>query len=1024
MLKNFCRLFFLLLVCQTYAAAQSIRITGKVTDPENTPLSGVSVVVNGTNQGTTTDAGGNYSISAPSNGTLVFSSVGFGVQNVSVRGQSALNVKLTSDARTLNTVVVTALGIQRSAKSLTYATQNVSGEELTKVKSSNLINSLAGKAAGVVITAGNGPGSSSRVILRGSKSITGNNQPLYVIDGIPMSNANGPQGTSLNGTRDAGDAISNLNPEDIESLQILKGASAAALYGSQAANGVILITTKKGRKGVAAVNFSSTATFSDPIVLPELQTSYGQGAGGVANTNINDSWGPKITNGSDKHLKDFFRTGHDYINSLSISNANENSQFYISYANTASTGIVPENTYNRHNLNLRGGTKVFNSVSLDASINYINQISKNRPASGWYNSPIFGLYLFPVGDDFSKYSGKNYQVFSQTRNMNVQNWPYIRNEASSNQNPYWIQNRIQNNEKRSRGIYTFSAKWDITNWLSLQGRGTYDRASDDYEQRLGASSDPTSVGINGGYVKNPSTTEQLYSDVLLTANKKILDNVTAAATVGFSNTVNTFQSLVLSTNGAITTLTYPNFFSAYALQGNFVHTESLQKRVSRAVFGTATFGFKETVFLDVTARNEWSSTVAQSFFYPSAGLSYILTQSLRRSNVLSFAKLRGSYAEVGNALPFGVANFNPNYSLAVDGNINGRSALPFFSGTDTVKLNPERTRSYELGAELRFFKDKLSLNVTYYHATTYDQVFQIGAPAGSGATNFWINGGTILNKGVEAVASYDARIGKVRWTPTVNFSKNVNQIRELSNLFTADRFVLNSSFRLTQLFLSRPGSATLDGREYGSYGDIFGRTYMKDDKGGLVYNTTGANAGLPQLSAANDRYLGNSNPDFLLGLNNSFNYKNLVFSFLIDSRFGGEIASSTEQWLDFKGLSKRSGEARDNGGVMVNGTLVSAEKYFQYISGKADVAAAAQEYVYDATNVRLRELALGFTLPPFTKAIKNLTLSLVGRNLAIFYKKAPFDPEVSITTANALQGIEGFSMPSQRSIGLSLKVTL
>ncbi len=591
----------------------------------------------------------------------------------------------------------------------------------------------------------------------------------------------------------------------------------------------------------------------------------------------------------------------------------------------------------------------------------------------------------------------------------------------NNQNPYWIQNRIQNDEKRNRGIYALSGRWDITNWLYFQARGTYDRAADHYEQRLGASSDRTNVGVNGGYTTSPYTTEQLYSDVLLTGNRKIKEDVSLAATVGFSNTATTFQSLNLATNGANTTLAFPNFFSAYALQGNFVHTESLQKRVSRAAFATATIGYRETVFLDATARNEWSSTVEDAFFYPSIGLSYILTQNIGTSNTLSFAKLRGSYAEVGNALPFGVANLNPNYSLAVDGNINGRSALPFFSGTDTVRLKPERTRSYEFGAELRFFKDKLSLNVTYYNATTFDQVFLIGAPAGSGATNFWINGGTILNKGVEAIATYNGQMGKVRWTPTVNFSKNVNQIRELSNLLVTDRFVLNSGFRLTQLFLSKPGSPTLSGRKYGSYGDIFGRTYARDEKGNMQYNPT---TGLPLLNTTNDRYLGNSNPNFLIGFNNSFSYKNLVFSFLIDSRFGGQIASSTEQWLDFKGLSKRSGEARDNGGVMLNGKLIPAETYYQFISGKADIAAASEEYVFDATNIRFRELALGFTLPPITKAIKNMTLSLIGRNLLIFYKKAPFDPEVSITTANALQGIEGFSMPSQRSIGVSLKVTL
>ncbi|MCW3080891.1 SusC/RagA family TonB-linked outer membrane protein [Segetibacter sp.] len=1021
MLKHLCRVFFLLLLCQTQTIAQTLRITGKVTDAEHTPLSGVSVVVSGSNQGTTTDSKGDYSISAPSNGTLVFTSIGFGVQNINIQGKSVIDLQLSSDAKTLNTVVVTALGLQRSSKSITYATQNVSGEELNRVKSPNLINALAGKAAGVVITAGNGPGSSSRVLLRGSKSITGNNQPLYVIDGIPMSNANGPQSGGIAFTRDGGDAISNLNPEDIESLQILKGASAAALYGSQAANGVIIITTKKGRRGVAAVTFSSTAMFSNPLVLPEIQTSYGQGAGGNANTAINDSWGPKITTGSDTHLKDFFVTGTDLINSLSVTNGNEVSQFYLSYANTSSKGIVPQNTYYRHNINLRGSTRVFDKVTIDASINYINQNAKNRPGSGWNNSPLFSLYLFPVGDNFSRYSGANYQRFDPARNMFVQNWPYVRNEASSNQNPYWIQNRIQSEEKRSRGIYALSGKWDIAEGLNFQARGTYDRAADHYEQRLHASSDPINVGNNGGYTTNPTTTEQLYSDVLLSGNKKIKEAVSLSGTVGFSNTVNTFHSLNLGTNGANTTLAYPNFFSAYALQGNFVHTESLQKRVSRAVFATATVGYKETVFLDATARNEWSSTVPQSFFYPSVGVSYVLTQNIGTSNILSFAKLRGSYAEVGNALPFGVANLNPNYSLAVDGNINGRTALPFFSGTDTSQLKPERTRSYELGAELRFFKDKLSLNVTYYHATTFDQVFQIGAPAGSGTTNFWINGGTILNKGVEAIASYNGQIGKVRWTPTLNFSKNVNQIRELSNLLVTDRFVLNSGFRLTQLFLSKPGSPTLGGREYGAYGDIFGRTYLRDDKGGMQYNAT---TGLPLVAPANDRYLGNSNPNFLLGFNNSFNYKSFVLSFLIDSRFGGQIASSTEQWLDFKGLSKRSGEARDNGGVMVNGKLIPAETYYQYISGKADIAAAAEEYVFDATNIRFRELAIGFSLPPVTKAIKNMTLSLIGRNLLIFYKKAPFDPEISISTANALQGIEGFSMPSQRSVGVSLKVTL
>ncbi|MDQ3291381.1 MAG: SusC/RagA family TonB-linked outer membrane protein [Bacteroidota bacterium] len=1001
----------------------NIDIKGKVQDEKGEGLPGVSIQVSGTTLGTVTDANGNFSINAPENATLVFSYIGYANQTVPVNGRAQINITLTPDTQALNEVVVTALGIEKNARSVTYAQQNVGGEELTRVKDPNLMNSLAGKAAGVVITRGTGgPGASSKVILRGNKSIVGNNQPLYVIDGIPMNNANSPQGTSLFDTRDAGDAISNLNPEDIENISVLKGASAAALYGSQAANGVILVTTKKGRKGISSVNFSSTATFETPIALPELQTSYGQGTGGVANATVNDSWGPKITNGSDKHLKDFFKTGKTFVNSLAITSGNDLGQFYVSYANTNANGIVPNNDYNRHNVNLRGTTQVFNNkVSLDGSVNYIKQMVKNRPQAGFYYSPIFSLYLFPTGDDFSKYSGSNYVTWNPTRSMYVQNWPYIRNEASSNQNPYWIANRNQTDQGRDRTIYSFTAKWNITDWLNLQGRTTYDKVEDIYELRQYASSDPTLVGANGGYRKNITKTDQLYSDLLLSGTRNVSDNVFVSATLGFSNTQNTFYDLNLANNGAANTLVFPNFFSAYNLMEPFISTESTQKRLTQALFGTATVGYKETVFLDATARNEWSSTVNQSFFYPSVGLSYVLTETLGSSDLFSFAKVRASYSEVGNALPFGVASWTPPYTLDPANNIIGRGNLPFYQGTDTTNLNPERTRSYEFGTELRFLQDKLSLNLTYYNATTYDQVFQIQAPAGAGATNFWINGGTIRNKGVEAVLSYNAEFGDLKWTPTVNFSRNVNQIRELSDLLKAQYFVLNqgSSTRMIQLLLARPGISNLGGREYGSYGDLYGKTYQRDENGNIKY---GAN-GLPLLSAGTDQYLGNANPNFLLGFNNQFRYKNATLSFLVDGRFGGKIVSQTQQWLDFKGLSKRTGDARDAGGVMVNDQLIPAETYYNFISGKGDVAAAAEEYLYDATNVRLREFAIGYTFPKFGKAIKDLNLSFVGRNLLFFYRDAPFDPEISISTANGMQGMDAFNMPSTRSYGVTLRAT-
>ncbi|WP_051293389.1 SusC/RagA family TonB-linked outer membrane protein [Olivibacter sitiensis] len=1003
--------------------SQPIKVKGTVKSSTGEPLAGASVSVVGTSVATSTNVDGVFELSLSPGDVLSVKFIGYAAREVTYSGGAALDIVLEEDSQSLQEVVVSALGIERQAKSVTYAAQTVSAEDITRTKEPNMMNSLAGKAAGVVITRGTGgPGASSKVLLRGNKSITGNNQPLYVIDGIPMNSANGPQGGGLFGTLDRGDAVSNLNPDDIESMEILKGASAAALYGSQAANGVIMITTKKGKAGTSEVSFTSSSTFDTPLALPEIQTSYGQGSLGVANTNINDSWGPAITNGSDSHLSNFFNTGSNYLNSVSISSGNSLAQVYASYANTSANGIVPENKYSRHNLNLRGTAKILNEkVTLDGGINYIKQSVYNRPQAGFYYSPMFSLYLFPPGDDMSKYSGDKFETWDETRLMNVQNWPYILNQASSNQNPYWITKRNQTDDIRNRNIYNFSARWDALDWLYVQARFTYDRVEDNYELRQYASSDPTLVGSNGGYQKRLTNTDQMYTDVMASGRGALSDAFNLQATIGFSNMYNRYYDVNLANNGAANLLAYPNYFSIYSLSntgGNFLSTESLQRRETQAVFATATLGFKDYLYLDVTGRNEWASTVNQSFFYPSVGLSYVITDHLAASDALSFAKLRVSYAEVGNQLPFGVAVQNPPYTLAPDDNINGRETVPYFEGTNYYDLNPERTTSYEVGTDLRFFSDKLSVGVTYYDATTKDQVFSISAPAGAGASNFWINGGKIRNYGFEATASYSAKLGNVDWTPAVNFSKNVNQIRELSELLSNEFFTLNSggSTRMIQLLLARPGISNLRGREYGAYGDLFGNVYVRDESGNLVIGDNG----LPTITSNADQYLGNANPDFLLSFNNQFRYKNFNFSFMIDGRFGGEIVSQTEQWLDWKGISKRSGEARDAGGVMVGGNLIDAQTYYNFTSGAGDVAAAAEEYIFDATNVRLRELSLGYTFPSFWRGLKSLNLSLVGRNLFFLYKDAPFDPEVSISTANSMQGMDAFNMPPTRSFGFTL----
>lgn len=1004
-MKKRLQIILFLFLCTSVAFAQNVRITGKVTDSASEGLPSVSVRVSGSSEGTSTDANGNYAITAAPNATLTFSFIGFVSQNVAVNNRTTINVQLADDSQALSDVVVTALGIERSNKSLSYATTNVSAEQLNEVKGPSVLNSLAGKAAGVFVTQGSGgPGSNPRIVLRGNKSINGNNQPLYVVDGVPVG------------------GFADYNPEDIESLQVLQGASAAALYGGQAANGVILITTKKGKYGATSVNLASTSTFDSPLLLPQIQTNYGAGQKGVANNTINDSWGPKITGGSDAHIKDFFRTGQNYINSISVSSGTEKSRMYMSYSNTDAKAMVPNYDFQRNNFTVRGSTKVLNDkVTLDAGLNLIKSNTQNQNASSWYNSPMFGLYLFPVSDDMSKYSPNGGATFDAKRAMYVQNWPYIKNEHSSNQNPYWIADRLQNDQIRDRSNFTGSAKWDITDWLNVAGRTTLNKYTADLEYRYAATSDPTSIGANGAYTKELQRGEELYTDLLISSNKPLSDDVSLNAVIGATNTVSNYAEVYNGTDGARTTLTYPNFFSVSNLAGNFVKRESKTKEITRAVLATAALGYKEMLFLDGSARNEWSSTVDKSFFYPSIGLSYILTETIGQTDALSFVKLRATYAEVGNSLPFGAAERSPNYSIATDGSINGRENLPFFSGTDTISLNPERTRSIEFGAEMRFFNDKLSLNVTYYKATTRDQVFRITAPAGSGATNFWINGGTIQNQGIEAYVSYNARFGDLSWTPSVNFTRNTNRIIELSDLLTTDRFVLTSGNRLTNLYLLRPGSSLLNGRKYGAYHDLFGKTYQYDANGNQLFNAT---TGLPTLSPVDNQFIGNANPDFLLNFNNNFKYKNFNLSFLLDGRFGGLVSSSTEQWLDFKGLSKRSGEARDNGGVMLNGKLLDAETYYKYISASADYGAAAQEYVYSSTNVRLRELAIGYTLPAFGNTFKNVNISLVGRNLFFLHKKAPFDPELALNTNNGGQGFESFQIPSARSIGLTLRVGL
>ncbi len=973
--------------------APPVKVHGRIVDENGIGVI-ASVIIKGSGKGTTSNAGGYFELEdIDGSSILIISGIGIEEMEFKLEGKTNILIKAVTKVTAQTEIVVTALGVGKQKNSITYATQNVDNDQVTRVKDPSFMNALAGKVAGAIITKGNfGPGSSTRILLRGDKSFIGNSEPLYVVDGAPM------YGKS--------DLLANMNPEDIESMQVMKGASAAALYGSQAANGVLFITTKKGKSKGVQVSLSSQATLESAVDLPELQTSYGRTI-----PTQNDSWGEKITNGSDAHLKEFFKTGVTLVNSLSVSGGNEQAQVYLSYANTEAKGILPENNLTRNNFTIRGTTRLLNQkLSLDGSVNYTNQKVYGQNSEGGYSS-LPGIYSFPVDDDFSKYNKDHFEIWDPVRMIYAQNWPYIRNETFPNQNPYWVQKRNQRDFFRNHTITSFTARYKITSWLDIQGRGIYDKIDDKSESRDFATTQATVAGPNGGYGVFVSNTSYFYSDLLLIANKELANDFSLSATVGTSQAKTRSYGLNLSST-VQTSLTYPNYFSVYALNGLFNKSESLRRTLNRALFGNVTFGYLNKLYLDVTSRSEWSSAVSQSYAYPSIGLSYIAINNSYKENVgISYLKLRGSYAEVGNSLPFGIENWSPPYSLDNSGNINPRGSLPFFDGTDTINLKPERTKSLEFGADLRLLKDKLSIGLTYYRATTFDQVFQIQAPAGAGATNFWINGGVIRNAGIEGTISYKIFDGDFRWNTFLNFSQNRNTIRELSSLLKADYFALGGSYRTVSLFLTRPK----DG-EYGSYGDLFGKVYERDEDGNIVFGSDG----LPKIAASFDHYLGNANPKFLAGLNNSLQYKNISVSFLVDSRFGGKIFNRTEQWLDYKGLSKRSGEARDNGGVMIGDKLIDAKAFYLNQTG-AGAGGAAEGNMYDVTNVRLREVSVGYDFDQI-RAFR-LNLSLVGRNLFFLYKKAPFDPEIIANTSQTLEGVSSFTMPSIRSFGLNLTAT-
>ncbi len=1014
-------------------------ITGKVMDQNGNPIAGASVTVKGKNRGTSTNTNGSFSIEANSEDVLIVTSVGFDMKEVAVGTASTVSVELVATTTQLNTVVVTALGINRQAKSLTYAVQTVGNESLTNVKDANLVNNLTGRVAGVNITrSSSGVGGSARVVIRGNKS-TRENQPLYVIDGVPMTNPNPAQpadewGQSLGFVGlDAGDGISNLNPDDIQSVTVLKGASAAALYGSQAANGVILITTKKGKAGATRVNFSSELTFDNPMYKQPLQFKYGQTVRPSAgNPGSRDSWGTVVN--SPDFASDFFQTGITSFNALSLSGGTEKSQSYFSYSFTDNKGIIPTSKLDKHNLNFHQTTSFFNNhLTADLNALYIHEKSHNRPVSGLYDNPLTGLYEFPRGLDFNKY--KTYEVNSTIRNTKVQNW-WDNNYDSSfagtevEQNPYWLLNRNTSDNVVDRIYTNLSLKYKINDWLSLQARGNVDKTINDINIKSYATTSIVLTANNGGYTFLRAINTQLYGDLLLTANKKLTQDLGLSATIGGSINDGTLDQNNFGTKNQGDGLRFANVFSlANILPTALTVTPNYQHKQVQAAFGTFQFDWKDYLFLDLTGRNDWSSTFAytpvenKGYFYYSAGLTAVLSDMFKMPTAISFSKVRVSYAKVGNDVPVYSTN-PPAYSID---NQNGSVATIKGPKPGTF-LQPEDNRSFEAGTEWRFLNDRVGFDFTYYLNNNYRQYIEIPVTPGStGNYSTWfLNSGNIRNNGIEvSVFATPVKTTSVNWTTTINYAFNKNKVLSIAD----------PSLGISQDYFTLTGIGNLMYASYikqgGSWGDIYGHFFKRAADGAIIVDANGAptigKATVTSLGDSTLGLLGNPNPKYTLGWSNTISIKNFTIDFLFDGRFGGKVMSMTQSVLDGLGDSKVTGDARDAGGVKINaektdGTKVSTLDPKAFYQGVGGLAGIGEYYMYDATNIRLRELSIGYRVPLTAKWINNLTVSLVGRNLFFVTKKAPFDPETSMATNNGLQGIETFSVPTTRSMGLSVKL--
>ena len=1023
-MKKHLFLFGVLLYGYSLGVNAQASVRGTVTSSDGEPIIGANVIELGSNNGTVTDLDGNYQLKVGPNAILEFTYTGYVSQKFTVGTQTIINVTL-AEGVALSEIIVTALGISRERKSLSYAAQTIQGGQLTQVRDANFVNTLQGKVAGLVVTsASSGVGGATRVNLRGNRSIQSSNNALFVVDGVPVDNSTPGQVGNDFGGYNGSDGVANINPDDIESINVLKGAAASVLYGSRAANGVILITTKKGSAGAISVDVNSGAQFDAPLTLPHLQNEYGQGNGGAFGAKASASWGPKMNNQAvtdwtgksqnmvpqPNNISDFFQIGSSFNNSVGIKGGTDKVQSYFSFTNNQAAGVVPGNSLDRNTINLRISTNLSKKFSTDAKVTYVNQILNNKLRSGEESSEVMNLYKTP----------RSIRIEDMQNYESEAGVPTYWTSSSIYMNPYWTINRTSADEERTRTTGLVSATYQINDDIKVLARVSLDQYTDKGENTF-YNNTLLFAWLGGTYQKSFRQVQERNSELLLIGNKKLNNKVKLSYTFGVADVARKSDFTQTSANG----LLVPNKFDLGFARNLAVGTGFIERDL-QSVFGSVQVSLNDYLYFDVTARNDWSSTLPapHSYFYPSLGLTAVLSDMVELPSFISFAKLRGSYTRVGNdAAPYLLTQTYSFSQGGVGGFIN-RDATQAFG-----ELKPELTTSLEFGFDGRFFDNRMGLDVTFYKTNSINQLLSLPLAPASGFSNQYINAGDIENSGVElTLTGSPIKKNDLTWDVMLNYARNVNAIVALHP--DIKQTFISSGFVRTAGVLVKEG---------GAYGDLYADGWARTPSGQLIMD----GAGKPLVSSTQE-YLGNFNPKFTLGLNNAFSFGKIRLNVLVDARIGGVMTSGSDASLAFDGSSAITTAYREGGWVLPGVTLsnneyipntypINAETFWTTVSkGRYSWG---QVFTYDATNVRIREAAVGYDITINSQYVKKATLSIVARNLFFLAKgnaiidipgiptrKMWFDPDVNLGAGN-YQGVEFGTLPSSRSIGLNLSLS-